>query len=109
MSGIDAPRTAVVRSADEWTALWKDHARSAKAPAVDFSREMVVAVFLGTKPSGGYSVEIAQIEKRDNEVLVTYRERQPGPDDIVTMALTSPFHIVRTEAAAGKITFKPAR
>ena len=49
-SRIDTPRTAVARSDAEWTALWKDHAGdAAKRPPVDFSREMVVAVFMGTR------------------------------------------------------------
>jgi hypothetical protein len=108
-SSIETARTVVVRNADEWRALWKEHAGHSKAPAVDFASAMIVAVFMGTKPTGGYAVEIAQIEQRDGEVVVTYRERRPGPDDITTQALTSPFHIVRTESRSGRVTFERAR
>ena len=54
MSETDAPRQATVRSAAEWSALWKTHDPSGQLPAVDFSREMVVAVFLGSRPTAGY-------------------------------------------------------
>ena len=46
-SNVDAPRQAVARTPAEWTALWRTHEYDKAAPAVDFSREMVVAVFMG--------------------------------------------------------------
>ncbi|HEV3485198.1 MAG TPA: protease complex subunit PrcB family protein [Vicinamibacterales bacterium] len=109
MSQIDSARTVVVRTAADWAELWKEHTGTANPPAVDFTRTMVVAVFAGMRPSGGYAVEITQIEKTDAAIVVTYRERKPGPDDITTQALTFPFHIVRTDAHAGDVTFRPAR
>ena len=109
MSQVDSARTVVVRTAPEWTELWKEHAGSTNPPAVDFTKTMVLAVFAGMRPSGGYAVEITQIEKNDGPIVVTYRERKPGPDDITTQALTFPFHIVRTDAHAGEVSFRAAR
>src|SRR5204863_7794984 len=57
-SSIDQARTVVVRSADEWSALWRAHAEGKPAPPVDFARELAVGVFLGSRPTAGYSVEI---------------------------------------------------
>jgi hypothetical protein len=108
-SQIEAPRTVVVRTATEWAVLWKQHAGDGKPPAVQFTRSMVIGVFAGTRPTAGYAVEISQIETRDGGLLVTYRERQPGPDDMVTQALTAPFHIVRTDLHRGEVTFQRLR
>lgn len=109
ISRIETSRTVAVRTLAEWAALWKEHAGESKPPAVDFSKAMVIGVFAGMRPTGGHAIEITQIEARDGEVVVTYRERRPGPDDITTQALTYPFHLVRTEQRSGKVTFERAR
>src|SRR5262245_15908184 len=57
-SNIDAARQVVVRDAAGWGALWKQHAGDRPMPAVDFAREAVAAVFLGTRPTGGFGVEL---------------------------------------------------
>lgn len=105
-SQIEEPRQAVARTAAEWAALWKAHGGEGKPAAVDFSRSMVIAVFSGTRPTAGHAVEITAIEKRDQELVVTYRERRPAPDEMVAQVLTAPFHIVRTEAHAGQVKFQ---
>jgi hypothetical protein len=106
VSQIEQSREAVVRTSAEWSALWQQHAGEGKPPAVDFTRSMVVAVFLGSRPTAGYSVEITRIEKQDAGLLVTYREQRPTGTDMVAQMLTSPFHIVRTDAHSGPVRFK---
>ena len=50
----------------------------------------------GQQPSGGYSVEITNITRiSDNQTFVKAVLTTPGPDEIVTMALTHPYDIVR--------------
>ena len=60
-SGQQLAKQVTVRTAAEWKALWKDHAPTEKMPAVDFSKYMVVGIFLGTKPSAGHEVEIVGV------------------------------------------------
>jgi hypothetical protein len=107
-SQMEDAREAVARTPAEWAALWKGH-RTGKPPDVDFTRSMVVAVFLGTRPTAGYAVEITGIEKKDADLVVTYRERRPGADELVAQVLTSPFHIVQTASHAGSVRFERAR
>jgi hypothetical protein len=106
-SRIEESREAVARTAAEWSALWKAH--GGKPPAVDFSRAMVVAVFLGSRPTAGHAVEITRIEKRDADLVVTYRERRPAADEMAAQMLTAPFHVVRTETHAGRVRFERQR
>jgi hypothetical protein len=108
-SGIEEPRTMVVRTAAEWSALWKAHAGERTLPAVDFTRSMVIAVFTGSRPTAGHGVEVVRVEKRDAGVVVIYREQRPAPSDMVAQVLTSPFHIVQTASHAGPVTFERAR
>src|SRR5262245_43443670 len=57
-SQIMAARMLVARTQAEWDALWRDHLPARPQPALDLSREMAVGVFLGSKPTAGYSVTI---------------------------------------------------
>ena len=67
------------RTAAEWTALWKQLGSSWPRPAVDFTRSMVLGIFLGSRPTAGYTVKIDTIERQGDELVVTYRERAPIP------------------------------
>lgn len=105
-SRVEEPRTVVARSRQEWESLWKAHAIAGRPPAADLSKSMVIAVFLGTRSTAGYSVEIIKIEEQATGLVVTYRESAPPADAMVAQMLTTPFHIVRTESRNGAVTFK---
>jgi hypothetical protein len=108
ISGIDERREVVVRSAAEWDALWRQHSSSGAAPAVDFSTEMVAAIFLGTRPTGGYSLDILSAAPLGGALIVEYTERRPGGDAIVTQVLTAPFHMIRLPRFDGPVRFSRA-
>jgi hypothetical protein len=110
-SGVREPLEAIVRNQNDWSELWGKHT-SAEAsppllPVIDFDKELVVAVFLGHKPTGGHEVEIVSAEKANEGLLVFFVERQPKPGSVVTQAFTQPFHIVRISAqGSGTVTFR---
>jgi hypothetical protein len=107
-SHIEAARNVTVLTAAQWSALWKEHAPGTPAPRVDFTREMVVGVFLGSRPTGGYSVTIAAVEAKGADLIVTYRVAEPSRDAMVTQALTSPVHLVRIPQQSGAVRFERA-
>jgi hypothetical protein len=99
-------RQVTVRTAAEWKALWKEHAPTAKMPEIDFSKQMVVGIFLGTKPSAGHEVEIigARIEEKD--LVVEYVQKQPARGTLAAQILTEPFHLVSVPTHAGPVRFQ---
>ncbi len=105
-SNIDAARTVVVRSADEWARLWRTHAPDKPVPAVDFSREMVVGVFLGSRPTAGYAVEISGTRAASAALVVAYRVGAPSPDTITAQVITSPYHLVAIPRRDGDVKFE---
>lgn len=105
-SGIEEPRQAVVRTAAEWQALWKEHAPGQPAPSVDLTQSMVVAVFLGSRPTAGFEVEITAVRQEGARTVVDYVERRPSRDEFTAQVLTSPFHIVRAIRATGEVEFR---
>src|SRR5688500_14003106 len=105
-SAIEESREAIARTPAEWQSLWKAHGGAESVPAVDFAKELVAAIFLGTRPTGGYRVEITAARREGQSLVLDYLERRPGADAIVSQALTSPFHIVRLPKHDGPVTFR---
>ncbi|QDV06535.1 hypothetical protein Poly30_20450 [Planctomycetes bacterium Poly30] len=111
-SGITAAGLHVVRDQASLDALWKKHMRlqlpTPPAPEIDFEDSMVVAAFVGQKPTGGYSVRIEEIVRmpatanQPGRIVVRTSETLPDEDAMVTQMLTSPFHMVRVEKADGE-------
>jgi hypothetical protein len=105
-AAVQGPGWITVRTAAEWQALWKQHASEGTPPTVDFNQSTVVAVFLGSRPTTGFAVEITAAKTEGTRTIVEYLERQPPRDAIVAEVLTSPFHIVRLPRTAGPVEFR---
>jgi|RhiMethySRZTD1v2_1073278.scaffolds.fasta_scaffold41901_3 hypothetical protein len=104
-SEISESRFVVVRTAAEWQKLWKEH-DSRPAPEVDFSRSIVVGVFLGTRPTAGYGVTITAVAAKDGSAIVDYTEQRPTPGRMTAQVLTSPFHLVTVPKEIEKVEFR---
>ena len=105
VSGQQTAKQVTVRTAAEWTALWKDHAPTEKLPAVDFAKNMVVGIFLGSKPSAGHEVEIVGVRTEQKDLIVEYVQKQPGRGTMAAQILTEPFHLVAVPKHAGTVRF----
>jgi hypothetical protein len=104
-SQIQEPRQVVVRTAADWQTLWTTH-DSAAAPNVDFSSAIVVGVFLGTRPTAGFSVRITAVTAKDGSAVVEYVEGRPRPGGMTAQVLTSPFHLVTVPRTVESVVFK---
>jgi hypothetical protein len=108
MSAIDSARQVVAKTQAEYDALWREHAPGRAAPPVDFSRNMVVAVFLGSRPSAGFEVQITRVQREGDAAVVTWAERRPGRDQIAAQVMTAPAHIVSVPRVDGTVRFVKA-
>jgi hypothetical protein len=107
-SGVGQPTQIVVRSQSDWAALWSRHARTQLAsppPPVDFSRDMVVALFMGERPTAGYAIEVTRIERTDAGLAVHYRATGPDPAAMNAQVLTRPFQLIRLPRVDDAVTF----
>jgi hypothetical protein len=107
-SQIDEPRKVVVRSAEEFQALWKSHS-TAPLPKVDFSKSIVIGVFLGMRPTAGYTVGIQAVRRTEGGAVVEYIEGVPDKSKMVAQMLTSPFHLVSIPNDVKTVEFKQIR
>ena len=114
-SNIEQAKQEVFQSEDVWHDWWKRHNTSyeyidgkmvaTKPPEVHFSKETILVVTLGMRSTGGYSVVFTRVHY-DGETLVAHlRYTAPGPDDMVTMALTAPFAIIAVPKHEGPVRF----
>jgi len=97
-SGIEEPLQVAIKTEQEWHAFWGRHASNTRPPrappAVDFSADMVVCVFMGTQNTGGYSIQIKSIDQGETGLKVTCETTSAPRGGMTTMALTQPFHMV---------------
>jgi hypothetical protein len=98
-SNVDDARQVLVRTEAEWTKLWQQHAPDQPKPAVDFSKEMVVAVFMGSRPNAGFSTTITAATAANGALLVRYNETTPRAGAVSAQILTFPYHIVAISRA----------
>ncbi len=90
--GPEEPMLTVATDAMAWQRLW---GMVSQEPPVAFEPDqtMAVGIFLGMRRTGGYGVEILSAREEGDAFVVQYKERRPGPMDIVTQALTTPYLI----------------
>jgi hypothetical protein len=100
--GFDKPQYLLVNSQDQLTNLWYKAYGSQltvpPVPSIDFSRETVIAVFDGQKPTGGYGLQVRSVTVENGELYVDLVKQQPQQGQVTTQSLTSPWlliHVLR--------------
>jgi hypothetical protein len=135
---VTEPRQVLFRHADKWESFWKKgmapfSPKFAKVPPIDFTKEMVVGVFMGELFDPHYEIEIRSvaIEQRTRPASIPStglldeeqgRARDETPTLVVryrTIAKMSgvftppfaiqPFHLKRIPAFHGLIVFEEVR
>jgi hypothetical protein len=104
-SGVAEPRQAVARSDAEWQALWRSLSLRGAQPAVTFENTMIVAVFLGSRPTAGYEPEIVAVRREGDAVVVQWREQRPR-DSGNPPNVTTPFVLAGIPQHAGEVRFE---
>lgn len=112
------PLRMVIRSEDEWRQLAAKafavkpapNAAAPRDPAagVNWAKEMVVAIFMGRKPTGGYAVAIQEVKEVDGKLTIRYLERAPGKGDITIQVLTAPYALVVVPKSTLPVVWKQA-
>lgn len=87
---------------------WVDNSREIYlAQEKVFGSKRYILVTYGTKPTGGYAVEIASVETSAAKISVEVKFTQPSRDQYVSQALTQPYDIVYIEPSDLPLEFFP--
>ena len=117
-SGLYYPEAGgmVFRDAESWETFWNRYCmvitgegEKLPPPDVDFSTHMLIGVFSGEKPTGGYGISIQRVLESTKTLVVEYVEKSPAPDAIVTLALTYPCHIISVPRSEKSVEFKAVK
>jgi hypothetical protein len=90
--GRDEESNVVITNEKELTTLFQSVGNE-QVPKVDFTKNQVVALFLGSKNTGGYSISIDRAEVIGNQIMI-YKKIETPKGGMVTTAFTNPFVIV---------------
>ena len=108
-ASVSAAQTLVLRDAATFQQVWnsamQNHVPAPAVPQVDFTRRMVLAVFIGTRPNGCYGVAIDKVAVSNGVLTVGYREAKPAPETICTQMITSPAVMVEIDHIDGRVEF----
>ena len=70
LSAIERSRQVAVQQDADWHGLWRQHAPDQDPPRVDFATRTVIAVFLGSRNTAGYDVEITRVDRTPDGAIV---------------------------------------
>ncbi|WP_334189075.1 hypothetical protein [Noviherbaspirillum sp.] len=107
-SAIDEKRFVTVRDAAGWQALWNEHTRGAsQAPAIDFSKTMVLGVFLGqeSNPCGGMHIATVRQAANPDRIEVGYRVIDPEPNVVCIAAVINQYAFVTVPQSSLPVDF----
>ena len=110
-SGIGDALRIVIRDNEAWREMWKRihypvFPSPPPLPEIDFSREIVVVVGLGTRPSSGYGIIIDGAYEQDNLLEVLVRTVSPGKNCINLTVMTQAVDIVRLAKTQSAVVFR---
>jgi hypothetical protein len=87
----------VVGSQEKMNEYFTKHNNScpvAGDPNIDFTKEYLVGIFAGAKPTTGYKIVISSIVENNCEIVVNYYEKAPATGENVTQTPTYPYDFV---------------
>lgn len=106
---LDEEAREVVRTPDLWADAWQRlHEGGSpvpERPAVDFERNVVIVAAMGSRPTGGYDIEVESVHRDGESLFVVVRTTSPGDDCMVTQAFTAPTTAVRVPRVSGDVHF----
>lgn len=113
-SAIEEETRMVIQSQEQWLTWWKEHTKNMfdaahpdgqPPPKVDFEKETVLIATLGMRSTGGHQIQFSDVSRKGESMTVTLTTTSPGPDDMVTMALTYPFAVIAIAKHTGVVEF----
>lgn len=103
-------RQEVIVTQQNWERYWREiHAHLPKLPPllpVDFTKNHVIALSEGQKPTGGYNLKVTSVTSGPKGTVVNVTESVPTITCAVTDAVTNRYFIARTPALTPPVSFR---
>ncbi len=106
-SRITEARTTVIQNQGALDNYYRLNTGQNGPTDINFNNYLVLAVNLGQRNSGGYSVLFRNVERSGpSEITIAYQENKPPAGSVTASVMTSPYAIVTVERANAVGTFK---
>jgi len=101
--GREKAANVLVKSQEELNTLYTE-LNISDVPTIDFTAHNVVALFMGQKNTGGFSISVGKVILEGETNTATVQIVETAPQDMATMAITQPYCIA-TISKSKKVEF----
>jgi hypothetical protein len=109
VSGVQTAQNLVIKDSAAWGALWATHTGSMTPapviPGVDFSKKMVIAVFLGQRANGCYDIDDLSVWRSAGKINVAHRDHVPGATSVCSMGIITPAYLIELDRSDEPVEF----
>ena len=98
-------RSQLVKDQAAWIALWQVNGGTEAAPALDFSKKMVAAYFLGARPNLCYGLAVSGVFRANGRIGVGLVESIGGLSTICPAAIGFPYVMVVLDRSDEAVEF----
>lgn len=109
-SGHEEAMRPTITNESAWVEFWAVHGSKQspppERPAVDFSKERVVAVLLGEKPNGCWAVRTGNVTTQAQHTAVEVITYAAGPEMACASVVTTPFDIIAIPVGESRVIFE---
>ncbi|KQO33016.1 hypothetical protein ASF10_19650 [Flavobacterium sp. Leaf82] len=102
------PNAILVGSEERMKTLFTKHENSCPNSTeipIDFSKDMLVGIFAGLKPTNGYSIKITTIVENKCEILINYYEKAPQAGETLVSAPSYPSDFILIPRSSKAVLF----
>jgi len=85
------PYAEVIHDQTSFMAYWQVMAPGKPMPQVDFNQNDVAVIFLGSRPTTGYAIQIDGVQEGTDAVTLAWHELVPAPGTATLKSVTSPW------------------
>lgn len=99
-SGIKADMTSIYKldTAESFQVFWAEHSKNIQppiaAPAIDFTKNMIIAIVDTDQPSSGYGLTVDKLQVVDDKLYIFAIRKQPGAGCVNLGMISQPFVMV---------------
>ena len=102
------PAALVTISQEKMEQYFKKHDNTcpnSSNPTIDFTKNFLVGIFSGLKPTSGYTIKITSIIENKCQLVINYYEKAPLPGETISSAATYPSDFILIPKTSKPIVF----
>jgi hypothetical protein len=88
-----------------WGNFYAKYDRKPPIPTIDFEKNMLIAVALGERNAGSYSIQVKSILETKTNITIVVEENKPGASCTTASVMVYPFQLIEITQQNKPITY----